>query len=88
MKKFLHVGFNTTKPRVQEWKTLFNQATDWLRYAPNCWILYTGRSPQSWYELIKPQLQEGEDVFICELVITNRQGWLPKNAWDWVKKSR
>ena len=88
MKKFLHVGFRVNEPRIDTWKDVFDKAADWLRYAPSCWILYTGRSPEMWFDRIKPHLKQGERVFICELNLSNRQGWLSKSTWEWIQKTR
>ena len=88
MKKFLHVAFNTKNPRISDWELVFDNASDWLRYAPNCWILYTNRTPQQWFNLIQPSLQQDERVLICELNITRKQGWLPKDTWSWLNKRR
>ena len=88
MNKFLHVGFRAEKPRVDEWTEVFNAAADWLRYAPNCWILYTSRTAESWFKRIKPHLKDDERVLICELNLLNRQGSLSQSAWDWIQKTR
>ena len=88
MKKFIHIGFNANEPRFEIWEDVFDKATDWLRYAPNCWILCTGQSPKKWLNHIKPHLKEGERVFVCELNISNRQGWLSKSTWEWIRKTR
>ena len=88
MKKFLHVGFNAREPRVLEWETVFNEAPDWLRYAANCWVLCTARSAESWFSAIEPHLKDGEKVLVCELNVSNSQGWLSKSTWEWIQKTR
>ena len=90
MAKFLHVGFNFADRQISEdkLKILFDTAIDWVRYAPNCWILWTTSDVDTWYKYIKANIDERDNVFICELEITNRQGWLPKSIWDWIKKER
>ena len=88
MRRFLHVAFNSKDPRIDQWTPVFDKATDWLRYAPNCWIIYTGRDPEIWFDRVKPLLREGEHVLICELKLSNRRGWLPKSAWEWINRTR
>jgi hypothetical protein len=92
MAHFLHVGFNFEGPitpqKMDELKSLFNNAEDWFRYAANCWILWTAESAQEWYEEIRPHLGEKGRVFICRLDITHRQGWMGKGFWDWLRKER
>lgn len=89
MKTFLHIGFRWEKDaKVEELKPVFDKALDWLRYAPNCWIVWTSSSPHRWYERLKSHLGPGDHVFICELNLTHRQGWLPKWVWEWLNKER
>jgi len=87
--RFLHVAFNWSgDPKTTGIKEVFDRASDWMRYAPNCWIVWTNKDPETWYERLKPFLGSGEHVFICALDLTTRQGWLPKSTWDWINKNR
>ncbi len=88
-KQFLHVGFDWgNAPKLKQLEEIFNRASDWLRYAPNCWILWTGRSPNQWARRIRPLLDPGDHFFICKLDIDERQGWLPRWVWDWLRQDR
>ena len=90
--KFLHLGINFsvgTSLDKAAIETKLNKAKDWLRYAPNCWIIYTGQPANIWYKRLK-ELPELEDktFFVCEINLDNRAGWLQKSAWEWLKKQR
>lgn len=66
-----------------------NKAKDWLRYGPDCWLIYTSRSPKSWSEdLMGLAGMKQHTFFICEVNIKNRSGWLQRSAWDWINKTR
>jgi hypothetical protein len=86
--RFLHVGFNfrSGPTKVAELEALFNNATSWYRYAPNCWILWTNGTALSWYNFLAPHITKDDYMFIVELNMRNYYGWLPKNAWDWIKE--
>jgi hypothetical protein len=89
VKYFLHVGINFKgKPNTGELKPLFETALDWITYAPNCWILYTTSSTETWYKHLKARLDDKDTFFICELNLNNRQGWLPKDIWQWIERDR
>lgn len=90
MSQFIHIGLNFSgeSNRSAELKPVFDRALDWIRYAPNCWIVWTSSDPEKWYERLKPHLKEGEHIFIVKLDISQRQGWLPKSTWDWINKDR
>jgi hypothetical protein len=89
-RKFLHVGFNfEERPApTKSIQKVLNKAFDWVRYAPNCYIVYTSRDPQHWYGLLREVIDEDDNIFVVELNIENRQGWLPKSVWEWIKKPR
>jgi len=88
--QFLHVGFNFPKrtPPVSDLEAVFNRGVDWMRYASNCWIVYTAHSPQAWYLRFKPILSPEDSVLICRVDLKERYGSLPKWAWEWMTKDR
>lgn len=89
MNQFLHIAFKWSgQPKIKELEPVFNKAVDWLRYAPNCWIVWTSSDVQKWKERLKPCLGEHDYMFICELNINNRQGWLPLWMWSWINKKQ
>lgn len=90
MAKFLHFGFNYhgRSAKTTELEETFDSAFDWYRYAANCWIAYTTKTPQQWYELLKPLLHANDTFLICEIDPKNRYGYLPEEAWNWLQKDR
>jgi hypothetical protein len=89
MSQFLHIAFNWSgEPKITELKPVFDQAIDWIRYAPNCWIVWTSNGPDKWYERLKPHLGTSDHMFICSIDMNTRSGWLPKTTWEWITKTR
>ena len=88
--RFLHVAFNFRGgiAKSDELIPLVNSATDWYRYAPNCWLLWTNGTPEAWFNYLKPQLHKDDYMFICELNKANVYGWLPQGGWDFLSKTR
>ena len=91
MSSYYHImlslpGILPTDPAVVKKLDL---AVDWFRYAPNCWIVYTSSNAQKWYDRLKPLIElHGGNVFIAKLDLTDRQGWISKELWDWLRKPR
>src|SRR5260370_41689300 len=84
--RFLHTGFTfVIEPELDKLENTFDKAFDWYRYAPNCWVVWTSSSPQKWYSRLKRHLGEDDLVFICELDVSNRSGWMPKKFWNFIK---
>ena len=90
MKTFLHLAVNPTSPELRESvEEKLNKAADWLRYNPNCWLIYTSQPAKVWYERLSEisDIKDGS-LFICEINIRNRAGWLKTSLWDWIKQER
>lgn len=86
-KRFLLVtiGF-AKKVKTKELEPVFDRAANWLRYTPNCWLLLTTKSPNTWAARLQPHLDEKDHYFIVEINISERQGRLPKWMWEWIRE--
>jgi hypothetical protein len=87
---FLHISFSfRSVAKVQELEPAFNKAKDWIRYAPNCWLVYTTSTTARWLARLKPYLADNDVVMIIKIPPTdldeNIDGWLPKWVWHWIE---
>ena len=86
LRRFINVVFEfKDEPDYESIQATLDKAVDWVRYAPNCWLVWTSTSPQKWYARLKPHINDGDHLFICELNIDMRSGWMPKSFWDFIK---
>ena len=89
MKHYLHISFKWSRPHdPKTLESMFNNALDWVRYAPNCWIVWTSNDAAAWYERVRHHMIKADNVFICKLDLSENNGWLPKFVWDWLNKKR
>lgn len=91
MDRFLHISFtfNEGLPKVQELEPVFNfLAPDWVRYAPNCWIVWTSRPPSDFLYGLKPLIGPSDSMLIAKLDMTDRNGWQPEWVWNWIDRKR
>jgi len=65
-----------------------NLALDWFRYDQKNWIVYSTSDTNRWMSRLKPLVKPDGNIFICELKINNRNGWMSKKLWEWIKKAR
>jgi hypothetical protein len=92
--RFFHLGvdFKEKTPSsdyLNQIEVVLNSAKDWYRYAPNCWIIYTGRTPKVWHERLKAiPWMINQRYLIVQIDVAERSGWLAKDTWDWIKKDR
>ncbi len=66
-----------------------DRAQDWIRFAPNCWLIHTEYSAHTWFWEMEsiPEL-EGAMIFVCEANLEDISGRLSPFAWDWIKNVR
>ena len=65
-----------------------NKSLDWYRINKTTWIHYSSSDPEKIYARLAPLVKDTGNVFICELNIEKRQGWMKRSFWDWLKKER
>jgi len=89
MARFLHIYISPKQDVTREQvETKLNLAIDWYRYARGMYVVYTSSSVDTWkarlIDLVKPRGR----MFICAFDIHQRQGWMNKGFWEWLKKER
>ena len=87
--KFYHVyvkrknGVSITNVQV-----VLNDATDWIRYSDQCWLIYSSINAREWHKQLSGFVKDEGELFIARLEIDDRQGWMAKSFWDWIRKKR
>jgi hypothetical protein len=90
VRTFLHLAASPITPEQQTLiEKKLDKAVDWLRYMPGCWLIYTAQPAEVWFERLSgiTGLKSGS-VFVCEVDLENRSGWLKRSTWDWINKPR
>ncbi|MFA6198127.1 MAG: hypothetical protein WC734_03170 [Patescibacteria group bacterium] len=75
------VAFDTVEQKM-------NLAVDWFRYNSKNWVVYSTSDVEKWVSRLQPLVEPTGDLFVCELNIQNRNGWMSKKFWEWIKKER
>ena len=87
--RFLHIAFNWRhRIKTKELEPVFDKALDWIRYAPNCWIVWSNSSVETWYKRFEKYLHEDDTVLICKLDPNEKFGIAPEWIWDWLDEKR
>jgi len=66
------------------YKTL-KSAVTWWHYLDSTWLIETSESSAVWYNKIAPSLDANDHILVIQ-VTKNYEGWLPKEAWDWIRE--
>ena len=87
-RQLLHIAFKFADgdPKTAKLKPVFDKASDWIRYAPNCWIVWTTGSAEKWYERLRPHIDDRDSMLIVKLDTSEQQGWLSASVWEWFKR--
>lgn len=96
-KYYLHIAFNLPpvwgpiQASVQN--VITANALDWLRYAANCWIVWTADMPSEWAHRFNTQvvgLQDTSFLIIQVDIGSTSNGFasFPNWIWEWIRRPR
>ena len=89
MGKFISIFINPKKGvATEDFEKKMNLAVDWYRYHDNAYVVYTTSSVDKWQERLLEFVKDDGILFICELNIEQRSGFMNTAFWDWLKKDR
>lgn len=57
----------------------------WWHYLGSTWLLDTNLTASGIWERLAPHVDKN-DSFLVIGVTRDYSGWLPKDAWDWIKE--
>ena len=87
MSEFYHV-FIRPKEGVtyEQVEKTMNLAVDWFRCTQEVWVIYTTSDHNKWQARLKPLVSPQGSLFICRLDIRQRNGWMDKKFWEWIRE--
>jgi hypothetical protein len=59
----------------------------WCKYFKSVWLVATTETPKALCDRLEKSFSKTESLFIIEVGSSN-YGYLPKEAWDWIKEVR
>lgn len=78
------------KQGVASYEPLFEalkSRESWAHYMPSTWLIATDQSPEALRDDLLPLIFEGDRFLVVKLE-KPYSGWLPRKAWDWIKRHR
>jgi hypothetical protein len=58
----------------------------WWHYLESTWLISTNETAEGVWNQISTHIDKNDSVLIIE-VRRDHQGWLPKEAWDWINQN-
>ena len=59
----------------------------WWHYLDSTWLIATQENANQLYRRLKPHLDKPGDNILVIQAGADRQGWLPKKAWEWIDQN-
>jgi len=59
----------------------------WWHHLESTWLVATEDDAQKIWEKIEPHIDKNDSVLIIKINSSDRQGWLPKEAWKWINEN-
>ena len=79
------INYDLKKPR-RDYAGLYDaikSCGDWWHYLDSTWLVDTRLTAENIWQRLEPHVDENDFVLVIR-VAPNFQGWLPKDAWDWI----
>lgn len=64
-----------------------NFDTPWQHITETSWLVRTELTAQEIFDKLFTVFDKDNLIFISELNIDNRAGWLGKSSWEWIKNA-
>jgi len=85
------VTYTLNPPRVPPPALIaaLQSAGEWWHYLDYTWLLVTSESATEVWNRIAPTITPEDRVLIAQITyLAGLQGWLQKDAWDWITARR
>ena len=85
MKLFL-ISIDVAVERLVVVSNVIKGAKAWWHHIENTWIIATNKSLEDWKNEIRSVIDDQDSFLIIEVTGCERNGWLPKSAWIWLRE--
>lgn len=89
MAKIFLITYDLKKPG-QNYNELYDAIKgcgEWQHPLESTWVIKVGSqfSSNDIYNHLRPKIDEGDLMFVVDITNQDRQGWLAKTFWEWLK---
>lgn len=75
---------NPTKDYGELFAAIKKNSTHWWHYLPHVWIVNTEKTADQLAHNLFPFIEKADRLLVKRLA-REHQGWLPREAWDWLE---
>jgi hypothetical protein len=83
------VTYDLTGASSDDYKDLFGElkkCKGWWHYLESSWIVSTDQTADELWDRLEPHVKTRDHVLVVRIDGQDRQGWLPKKAWEWFRR--
>ncbi|MBO7416881.1 MAG: hypothetical protein J6U22_09945 [Bacteroidaceae bacterium] len=89
-KKFYIISYDLKVPN-KDYTSLYDAIKsyiDWQHPLESTWLIYTSDDANTISSKLRSDgnMDDSDLLFVCALNINDRQGWLDKTVWNWIKE--
>lgn len=87
-KKVYIVSFELHSTLFRNYSNFYNNLKlykPWMHYIKDTWFICSESDPHSIYNHLCQYIHKDDRIIITRMT-TEYSGWLPQDAWDWLKK--
>lgn len=63
---------------------------NWQHPMESFWVIavssYSTTTAESIYDNLRPYIDVNDSLFVTKIDQVDRQGWMPKSFWEWIKE--
>jgi len=81
------VSYDLNKPG-QNYSSLYEElknSNSWWHYLDSTWLVYTFESANQLSNRLRKHIDSNDSLLVIR-VTNDYAGWLPEEAWDWIRK--
>ena len=83
------INYDLKKDQGKDYNDLYEVIKSvgvWWHYLESTWIVETDKNSEEIWKIIE-KIKDKEDHFLIIKLENEKQGWLPKKAWEWLNKN-
>ena len=80
-----HALNNRTKDYSSFYAAIKNNSTNWWHHFEATWIVAAPCTAHQFTQLLYPHMETTDRLLVVKIT-NDHQGWLPKEAWDWLNQ--
>lgn len=90
MAKYLLITYDLKKPgqNYNELYEAIKNSGEWQHPLESTWVVKVGSwvSANDVFNQLRPYIDDGDFLLIVDITDQDRQGWMVKSFWEWIKK--